>query len=185
LGKEGVGKMAIPGNNLAGARTNRSPLDCYSTPYYATKALMERVKFDGEVWECACGSGKMARVIENYNPVIETDIQTGTDFLLESRVADNIITNPPYNLAERFVWQALRLSHKKVALFLRLNFLESSGRYNMFKTTPLKQVLVFSKRQNLYPDGYKIPQNGGTIAYAWFIWEKNYTGQPAIDWIND
>jgi hypothetical protein len=176
--------MNIQGSHLAGARNNSSLLDCYSTPRYATEALMKRILFEGEVWECACGSGNMARVIEFYNPIIETDIQTGTDFLLESRITDNIITNPPYNLAEKFVWQSLKLAEKKVALFLRLNFLESSGRYQMFKKTPLKQVLVFCKRQTLFPDKIVI-NNGGTIAYAWFIWEKGYIGQPTIDWIND
>ena len=176
--------MTIQSNHLAGARNNSSLLDCYSTPAYATRALMEWVKFEGEIWEPACGVGRMSRVIEDYNPVIETDIQTGTDFLLENRLVDNIVTNPPYNLAEKFVRQALKLADKKVALFLRLNFLESSGRYKMFKETPLKQVLVFCKRQTLFPEGTVI-NNGGIIAYAWFIWEKGYTGQPTVDWIND
>lgn len=177
--------MSIGGNHLAGARNNASELDCYSTPEYATEALMKRIVFEGEIWEPACGLMAMVNVLKKYNPVIATDIRiTGHDFLLESRIVKNIVTNPPYNLAEKFVWQGLRKAEHKLALFLRLNFLEGQRRYQMFKQTPLKQVLVFCKRQTLSPEGSNVV-TGGTIAYAWFIWERGHKGLPTIDWIND
>ena len=173
----------VSANNLAGSRSNVSALDEYATPTYCTKALMRREIFAGEIWECACGQGKMLNVIrESGYECRGSDILTGTNFLLESQKADNIITNPPYNLALQFAIQGLRLAEKKLALFLRLNFLEGQKRYSFFKSSPLKTVYIFSKRQTLSATGV---EKGGTIAYAWYVWEQGYTGSPQLDWIND
>ena len=30
-----------------------------STPDWATEALIEKEKFEGDIWECACGDGAM------------------------------------------------------------------------------------------------------------------------------
>jgi len=54
----------------------------------------------------------------------------------------------------------------------------------MFKSTPLKIVYVFCKRQKVY-HADKEPNGSGLIAYAWFVWDKDYTGKPIIEWIND
>ena len=35
----------------------------------------------------------------------------------------------------------------------------------------------------MYPEGVEKPKNSGTIAYAWYIWEKGYTGKPQIEWL--
>jgi len=95
------------------------------------------------------------------------------------------VTNPPYNLAEQFVRKAIGLADNKVAMFLRLNFLEGQKRYKLFRQYPPRMVYVFSKRQTLYPLELGIPSNGGTIAYAWFVWYKGFQGKPEIDWIDD
>jgi hypothetical protein len=174
----------IQSSHLAGARNNNSELDLYETPSYATVALMKRIKFDGTVWECANGLGAISKIISKYNPIEVSDITDGTDFLLSSHIVDNIVTNPPYKWAENFVIQADRLTLKKYAMFLRLNFLESQSRYQLFKKLPLEYVLVFSKRQTLHPINSTVI-TGGTIAYAWFIWNKEYHGKPVLDWIND
>lgn len=178
--------MNIPAGHLAGNRSEASPLDNYSTPRYATEALILRENFEGAIWESACGEGRMSLVLEEYFPgrVLATDIINGVDFLKETRITDNIITNPPYKYAQQFVEQSLKLADKKVAMFLRLNFLESQGRYRLFKSSPLKTIYVFCKRQALSPPNV-IVTSGGTIAYAWYVWDKSYKGSPLVDWIND
>ncbi len=146
---------------------------------------MKRERFEGEIWECACGAGRMVKVLEKYNRVKASDIKDGTDFLVSSERVNNVVTNPPYRLAIEFVEHSLIIASNKVALFLRLNFLEGQSRYRFFKSTPLKVVYVFSKRQTLYPEELGAPNNGGTIAYGWFVWDKSYSSSPTIDWIND
>jgi hypothetical protein len=80
--------------------------DFFPTPRWATFALIENEKFDGEIWECACGNGTMSRVLEETGqPVRSTDLydrgfgKSGVDFLTSRSEADNIVTNPPYNCA--------------------------------------------------------------------------------------
>jgi hypothetical protein len=41
--------------------------DFFPTPRWATFALIENEKFNGEIWECACGDGTMSRVLEGAN----------------------------------------------------------------------------------------------------------------------
>ena len=99
-----------------------------------------------------------------------------------------IITNPPYSLAKEFVDKSLTLSNKGVAMFLKIQFLEGQARKDWFKTTPLKYVYVFSKRQDPWRDGESVnPKTGkkwgSTMCFAWFIWEHNYVGEPMIRWL--
>ena len=80
--------------------------------------------------------------------------------------------------------KAKQQSKNKIAMFLKTVFLESDKRYEMFNDTeyPLKTVYQFSKRVTLYKGGVKM-KNSGMIAYAWYVWERGYTGKPTIEWI--
>jgi hypothetical protein len=105
--------------------------DFFPTPPWATHALIENEKFDGEIWECACGDGTMSRVLEKTGqPVRSSDLydrgfgDVGVDFQNATSAADNIVTNPSYNCAESFVASGLKLARRKLALLLRLAFLE-------------------------------------------------------------
>src|ERR1700743_4015230 len=80
--------------------------DFFPTPAWATFALIDNEKFEGDIWECACGDGAMSRVLEETgNAVFSTDLyergfgESGHDFLAEMRTMPNIVTNPPYNAA--------------------------------------------------------------------------------------
>ena len=88
----------------------------FPTPVWATFALIDNEKFNGEIWECACGDGAMSRVLEQTGqPVRSSDLydrgygEADVDFLHAKRTADNIVTNPPYNCAEGFVASGLNL----------------------------------------------------------------------------
>ena len=80
--------------------------------------------------------------------------------------------------------KAKKQSRKKIAMFLKTVWLESEARYDMFQDDefPLKTVYQFSKRVTLYKGGVKM-KNSGMIAYAWYVWDKDYVGKPTIEWI--
>lgn len=184
--------------SIVGYGKKRAEADFYPTPESTTKALLDREKFEGLIWECASGDGAMAKAIMKYteNKVFSSDIRPNTfgnsnvDFLKiknteEIKVRpENIITNPPYRYAKEFVLKAKELATQKVCMLLKLVFLEGIGRYEMFqdKEFPLKKVYVFCKRQKIYAKGI-IGKNSGLIAYAWFVWDKNHKGEPTIEWI--
>ena len=154
--------------------------DFFPTPRWATFALIENEKFNGEIWECACGDGTMSRVLEETGqPVRSTDLydrgfgQSGVDFLTSRSEADNIVTNPPYNCDEGFVASGVKQAKRKFALLLRLAFFEGANRAKtIFVSTPPSRVWVFSERITFYPSGVE-PKGSGTSAYAWFVWDKD------------
>jgi hypothetical protein len=162
--------------------------DFFPTPQWATYALVDNEKFEGDIWECACGDGAMSRVLENSASVFSSDLygrgygESGIDFLTAERRADNIITNPPYNSAEGFVATGVQQARKKFALLLRLAFLEGANRANtIFSHTPPSRVWVFSERITFYPSGVD-PRGSGTTAYAWFVWDKDAPSRTELKW---
>ncbi|CAA0109718.1 Uncharacterised protein [Starkeya nomas] len=165
--------------------------DFFPTPPWATFALVDNERFDGNIWECACGNGAMSRVLEKAqgaNNVFSSDLykrgygETGIDFLSTPKISDNIITNPPYNSAEGFVRSGLRNSRKKFALLLRLAFLEGANRANtIFDKSPPSRVWVFSERITFYPAG-AVQKGSGTTAYAWFVWDKDAPRGTELRW---
>jgi hypothetical protein len=172
--------------SIVGFGRNRDPFDNYPTPDYAIIELLKREKFEGSVWEPACGKGNIAKF---FPECIATDIrkddiygQGNVDFFAVNRKVDNIITNPPYSLAKEFVEHSLQCANKKTAMLLKLSFLESESRHNLFLKTPLKTVYAFSKRLTLAKES-DTRKHSGMIAFAWFVWDKEYTGKPALDWI--
>lgn len=144
---------------------------------------MENEEFEGSVWEPAAGNGWMGEVIKEYGHDVgmtdlydrgNSQVTFPLDFLSSDTDMgfDNIITNPPYNLAEDFIHKALKNCRHKVAMLLRLAFLEGVKRQNtLFKIVPPARVHVFSERITFYPDGVQTA-GSGTTAYGWFVWDK-------------
>jgi hypothetical protein len=163
--------------------------DFFPTPKWATFALIDNEKLDGDIWECACGDGSMSQVLEQTGQdVFSSDLyergygEVGIDFLLAERSANNIITNPPYNCAEGFVKTGVTLARNKFALLLRLAFLEGANRAKtIFSQVPPSRVWVFSERITFYPAGAE-RKGSGTTAYAWFVWDKDAPGQTELKW---
>lgn len=164
--------------------------DFYPTPAWATHALIDNEKFQGDIWECACGDGAMSTVLEKTGQTIHSsDLydrgygEGGVDFRQTQRRECNIITNPPFNAAEDFVHSALYAAERKFALLLRLAFLEGAKRQaTIFSKCPPSKVWVFSERITFYPKGAK-RKGSGTTAYAWFVWDKDHSGSTELKWL--
>ena len=100
----------------------------------------------------------------------------------------DILTNPPYKYAKEFVEKAIAIVQdgRKVAMFLKLTFLESKSRKELFKKYPPKKIWVFSERIQCAKNGdfEGMKQGGGSaVAYAWFILEKGFKGETTVGWI--
>jgi hypothetical protein len=164
--------------------------DFFPTPTWATLALIDNETFSGDIWECACGDGAMARVLERTGErVIASDLydrgygEVGVDFLGTCRRVANVVTNPPYNSAEGFVATALQAAEKKCAFLLRLAFLEGTNRHRtLFSQHPPSRVWIFSERITFYPAGAE-RKGSGTTAYAWFVWDRESNSQTELRWL--
>lgn len=130
-------------------------------------------------------SVRSSDIIDRTNGQIEV-----IDFLTyKSKWDGDIITNPPYKYAKEFVEKAMSIisNGRKVAMFLKLTFLESKSRKELFKKCPLKILYVSSSRLQCAKNGdFETDKKGsGTaIAYGWYIFQKGYEGEPIIKWIN-
>ena len=175
----------------------RQSEDFYATEPRAAELLLELEEFDENIWECACGQGDLSKVFEKAgHKVLSTDLVDrgdgtgGVDFLKCNEVFNgDIITNPPYKYAQSFVEHALELvpDGHKVAMFLKLQFLEGKARRELFEKYPPKVVYVASGRLLCAKNGdFEGMRAGGgsAVAYAWYVWEKGYSGDTVIKWFN-
>ena len=194
----------LSGTSLAGMSKTRDRVDndYYATPTESTKALLDNVKFYGNFLEPCCGEGHISEVIKEYysnETIYNIDIvDRGYDNTLEAdflnydflgQTFDNIITNPPYSLAEEFLRKGMEVINPngKIAMFLKIQFLEGQKRKELFKQYPPKYIYVFSKRQNPWRNGSPTDEKGkpwsSTMCFAWFVWEKGFSGEPIIRWL--
>lgn len=175
------------------SKDKREEYDFYATDNIAAYLLLE-VENLNNVWECACGDGELAKVFKEKGVLGRaSDLvdrgygETGIDFFkCLNKWNGDIATNPPYHAAEEFVAHAMALvpEGRKVCMFLRLLFLESQGRARLFEEFPLKTLYVSRRRITTYKNNDRTLPKGGAVAFAWYVWEKGYTGDPIIKWIN-
>lgn len=163
-------------------------LDDFPTPPFATRALCEWLR-DREgldlaamtVREPAANRGYMARPLAEYFGTVEAsdihDYGAGypvQDFLFPVPLAsvDWTITNPPFRLAEQFIYRALDTSRVGVAVIVRSAFLEGVGRYErLFRLTPPAHVLQFTERVPMVKGRFD-PAASTATAYVWLVWRK-------------
>ena len=176
----------------------REEWDYYATEPKAMEVLLEVEKFNKDIWECAAGELHLVNVLREHDYNVRySDIINRTDedmeiidFLTYSGTWNgNIITNPPYKYAQEFIEKSLEIIPKgnKVAMFLKIQFLEGKKRKELFQKYPPKVIYVSSSRLLCAKNGEfeKMIQGGGSaVAYAWFVWEKGYKGDTVIKWIN-
>lgn len=167
--------------------------DYYATDPRAMKLLLEQESFNHLIWECACGEGSLSEVLKEKGYVVRSSdlIDRGygevKDFLKTKEHWDgDIITNPPYRYASEFVEKALEIigGGGKVAMFLKLTFLEGKKRKELFKKYPPKTIYVSSGRLGCAKNGEFGSHSNTAIAFAWFVWEKGFAGSPIVKWIN-
>ena len=180
-------------NDLGTARADH---DFYATPPFAVEELLEREQFSHDIWECACGQGHISEVLKNhgYNVrstnLIDRGYGTGcVDFLKTNEVFNgDIVTNPPYNRnnALKFVEKALQTVPEghRVAMFLRLLFIEGQERRTLFDLQPPARIYPFSKRVYAGKNGdLENAKGNSAMAFAWFVWIKGNTEPPKLYWI--
>lgn len=160
----------------------RASNDHYPTPRWCTLALLKAIDLPpgALVFDPSCGEGSLLSVFsERGHPTsgIELDEARGLDAqklghdvvvgdsLKLPWCAEYIIGNPPYSVAEDFVWKALENPQVRlVAFLLRLSFLEPvNGRGTVFEIYP-PNVYILPRRPSF--DG----KGSDNITSAWFVW---------------
>ena len=172
----------------------RESNDYYATDPKAGELLLTLEDFN-DILEPSCGEGHLSKVFAKSGKfVVSSDlVDRGygevKNFFEYEKWDGDIITNPPYKYAQEFVEHALKIipDGKKVAMLLKLQFLEGKKRKKMFEKTPPKTLYVSSSRILCAKNAeFQRMKNGGgsAVAYGWFVWEKGFTGDTIIKWFN-
>lgn len=166
--------------------------DFYPSPPWSVKALLQQEHFMGNILEPCCGDGAISKVFEEFGYSVESfdkfdrgfgEIKDA--FELEDHYS-NIVTNPPFAIAEELIHHFMDKFNHKMCMLLRTSFLESGGRYErLFNIKPPTRVHIFAERLSMYPAGQKGVKGGGTTSYAWFVWDNDMgcDDMPTIMWI--
>lgn len=177
--------------------TERAELDYYATDPEVVERLLEVESFGHLIFEPACGGCHISKVlIDRGFDVLSTDIvnrgseyQAGVQDFLQFAPAEknnrDIITNPPYKFAAEFAEHAMDISTDgvKVAMFLKLTFLEGGKRKRLFDNYPPMKIYVFRNRVDCWKNGNKPDKPSKAVCYAWFVWQKGFQGNPQVFWI--
>lgn len=192
-------------NLIMGAKgkEEREENDFYATHPSVVEAFLKQLKKDKiklrhPVWECACGKGHISETLyRNGYYVWSSDlIDRGykhsfiCDFLRTTAYdtedfEGTILTNPPFNLADKFLEKAMEITKEgtQIIFFLKVQFLEGKARYKLFQKYPPKYIYLNSSRQYTAKNGdfekYKHKPN----FYIWCVWKKGFQGSPIVRWI--
>ncbi len=179
----------------------RDDLDWYVEPSVCSLALFNSVKFNGTIWDPACGVGRIIKSAKYVGlqsqgtDIIERSVecQKASDFLSSDFSPDgpfSIVTNPPFKLAEEFVHVALGMipTGSRAAFLLPLVWMAGfSTKRDWLPQSPLRYILPISPRPSMPPGQVIVagekPGNG-TKDFGWFVWQKGYQGSAEIEFLN-
>lgn len=166
----------------------------YATHPSVAQDILNVESFHESVLEPFCGSGTMAEVIRSngYNvcayDIVDRGYGQQADFF-EAVFPDgefDIISNPPYSdRLPEIVDKCLAVAVNKVALLLPLNYLSGTQRAEkLYSVHPPKVVYVYEDRIIIGKNGI-FDDKFGKITYAWFVWEKGFSGEPTLRWLRN
>ena len=174
----------------------------YVEPEWCSTRLFVHEIFEGVIWDPCCGFGRIPKAAEAAGyEVMASDIvdrghkpMTGQfDFLTVPNVRcwDNIVCNPPFNVARNFAERSLAIAKKKVAMIFptaRLNaarWLDETPLANVWLLTPRPAMppgCVVSHGVGLHGEPQKV--GGGKMDFCWLVWDQKFTGAPTLRWLH-
>lgn len=164
---------------MAGGNPNetrgRQGHDTYPTPSEVTEALLREFEIGGRVWEPCCGEGAMVDVLARHGlRVVAGDIRPNPvgmmiDFFSYEKPPSEVewlITNPPFNLAEKIIRHAFRIGVPKMALVLKSSYWHAKGRVALFDDFQPSVIAPLTWRPDFLDLGRP------TMEVMWCIWHR-------------
>lgn len=178
--------MSATGRNVAGHE--REPRNFYRTPSWTTRAIWNEViavhpdyRPEWGVIDAGCGDGAIMHEVMrmgHMGSVMGIELDAGLaeaaagdllcsvlhmDFLTCTGKTDLVIMNPPFPLAMQFAEHALRFVAPRVAMLMRVGFVETDDRIAFLRRCPC-DIHVLPGRPK-----FAHGKTDSTI-YAWLTW---------------
>lgn len=174
-----VGVAMLGGNPLLGRKKH----DFYATLPDVFLAVRPRLDLRGPVHEFCCGDGAICRLLEAEGiKTIATDLhdrgygEAGHDALKMDRLlADELVTNPPFDIAPQIIERVLAMRPRILALLLKATFFHAARRTRMFRETPPSAIYALSWRPDF--EGLGNP----TMEMVWVVWDRDHVGPTVYD----
>jgi len=177
--------------------SERKHLDQYYTPQHVADTLVNwyaaNYPWPHSVLEPSSGMGAFCRAVRRAMPGVDMvgvdldpkteavevcDMHLKQDFLTlkADEGFDLIIGNPPFSEAEAHIRHAAALVKDggRVALLLRLAFMESNKRASFWSEHRARDVLVLRNRPSFTGSGTD------SAAYGFFVFERGYRGATIV-----
>lgn len=166
----------------------------YVEPSWTSRRLFEEEKFEGKIYDPCCGFGTIIKsALEGGHVAYGSDLvnrgwdstRTPHDFLTtpDDERHDNIVCNPPFNIAPDFARKALQIAQRRVAMIFPTARLNAA---HWLKDTPLARVWLMTPRPSM-PPGHVITAGekvgGGKMDYCWLVWSRGRVGAPDLRWL--
>lgn len=174
-------------------RKANKQFDYYATPPVLIECFLKKHKIIGSIWEPACGQGFISEALKSggYNDVFSSDIINRgygekIDFLKSNKKFDTIITNPPFNLIDKFLAKSKQQSNKQVIFIASTNFLKGKKRIKILLSDtgyPVKKVFIVNTSINYYVNGEMPKTETGFMMSCIVVFEKGYIGDMSFDWV--
>jgi hypothetical protein len=197
---EGLGTQGHDSSLVEGAAKTldahiwvREENEHYVEPEWCSRRLFEEEAFEGGIYDPCCGFGTIViSVLKHGLKGYGSDLidrgwdstRTPHDFMSgHDELHDNIVCNPPFNIADKFALHALKLSRRKVALIFPVARLNAA---HWLKGLPLRRTWLMTPRLSM-PPGHVIKTGGkpggGKMDYCWIVFEHSYSGASELRWL--
>jgi hypothetical protein len=163
---------------------SRETHEHYVEPAWCSERLFRVEEFSGAVHDPCCGFGtvpeaaRRAGLIASASDLVDRGYSGARieDFFASTEQRDNIVCNPPFNVASRFVMHALAVALGKVAIIFPIARLNAAY---WTAETPLRRVWPLSPRPSM-PPGHVIAAGrkpkGDRRDFCWLVFERGYQG---------
>jgi hypothetical protein len=163
----------------------------YVEPAWCSERLLDEEEFLGRIHDPCCGFGTIPEAAQRAGfdatgaDLIDRGYERGrlANFLISPTHHDNIICNPPFNIAQAFAEHALRIARLKVAIIFPTARLNAA---HWLRDTPLQRVWLLTPRPSM-PPGHVIAAGekpgGGKTDFCWLVFDRGFVGTAEMRWL--
>lgn len=174
----------------------------YVEPEWCSERLFQEEKFEGGILDPCCGFGRIVHSAwkAGHHAVGSDLVQRADGFMYAldwlsndypreilipeaGGECENVVCNPPFNIAGRFARAALDRAPRKVAMIFPTARLNAA---HWLHGTPLARVWLMTPRPSM-PPGHVIAAGekpgGGKMDFCWLVWDHAHSGSAEIRWL--